>query len=544
MGTALGAGIGGSWTSGVGPGGLPSSMGGTYPGVPSGSAGTLWATGGSAAGGGVSTSGMGGGTPDGTGGAPGGSGGVSGGTTVLSGSGGGAGSGAAPGGGTSPAGGGTGPTGGVTEAGGGTEPSVGGNAGGTQAGGGPGDGAEGGQAGGASVETGGSLLGGAAGDTGMGGAAGEGTGGELVGPGSYALPPPSQCHNEDDYQAEGCIPGDSSTLCGGKCNVINACLESTATKPGADITFICPRFMLFSEEMRQAADDDGNTAFSYAIVGHDADSAGIDAGATSTCCQCYQLVFSHPNPRLDRQVLVNPDDPSNLESAIAVPPPLIVQSFNTAATIHSFDVYMAAGGLGANNGCAPVAGTQSLSGEYLYTTYPEMGQPGNGGVKPVTHASECKTEIQWVTSESLSSAACQGWVTEQCSQIASDIPGLTEQAQDSCVRANSPETYYHLNWSVYAMKVECPQHLTEVTGCRLAPQGLPEVDKGVTTAAQAAQNSGFWAPTDERYHTTTMEDCCRPSCASKDWIEAKGLVPDPEYNSFYSCDGNGVPITE
>ena len=44
--------------------------------------------------------------------------------------------------------------------------------------------------------------------------------------------------------------------------------------------------------------------------------------------------------------------------------------------------------------------------------------------------------------------------------------------------------------------------------------------------------------------TTTMEDCCRPSCASIDWIEAKGLVADPDYNAFYSCDQRGVPYTE
>ena len=46
------------------------------------------------------------------------------------------------------------------------------------------------------------------------------------------------------------------------------------------------------------------------------------------------------------------------------------------------------------------------------------------------------------------------------------------------------------------------------------------------------------------YETTTMEDCCRPSCAAKNWVEDKGLVPDGLYNAFYSCDGNGVPITE
>ena len=29
-----------------------------------------------------------------------------------------------------------------------------------------------------------------------------------------------------------------------------------------------------------------------------------------------------------------------------------------------------------------------------------------------------------------------------------------------------------------------------------------------------------------------------------DKLEGRGLVSDPEYNAFYSCDVNGIPITE
>ena len=38
------------------------------------------------------------------------------------------------------------------------------------------------------------------------------------------------------------------------------------------------------------------------------------------------------------------------QSAVPVPPPLIVQSFNTAATISTFDIYMPAGGMGGMDG--------------------------------------------------------------------------------------------------------------------------------------------------------------------------------------------------
>jgi len=207
---------------------------------------------------------------------------------------------------------------------------------------------------------------------------------------------------------------------------------------------------------------------------------------------------------------------------------------------------MAAGGLGANNACAPNLQPAARSGQYLYTSYPSDGQPSQGGVKPVSLYPECKTSIQWVTQESLASAPCQERVAAACNQLESSVPGLTEQARRSCIEANSPDGDYHLNWSVYAMKVECPEHLTQVTGCRLAPQGLPAVDRSATTAAAAIANPAFrtQSTSGQPYETTTMEDCCRPSCASKDWIEGRGLIADPEYNAFYSCDAAGAPYTE
>ncbi len=405
-------------------------------------------------------------------------------------------------------------------------------------------GAGGGAASGATAGTG-SAGAGNTGNVGTGNAGSGNTGNVVVGPGDYALPPPSQCHNAD-WQ-DGCIQGDASSRCGGVCNTINACAESQETKPGADVTFICPRFMLGSPEMAQAAIDDGNSAFNYAIVGHDADRGGIDGQDESTCCQCYQMVYAHPSPNNDRQVLADPDNPNPPVSAVPLPKPLIVQSFNTAATPQTFDVYMAAGGLGAHNACAPVLGSTSTSGQYLYTAYPPDGQTSQGGVKAASLYQECKTSINWVTTESLSSAACRSTIEAACSQIQSSIPGLTEQARASCLSTNDPNSLYHLNWSVYVMKVECPEHLTEVTGCKLAPQGLPAVDRNVTTAEQAAANASFWdhtGSTTNMYETTTMEDCCRPSCASKNWVEGRGLPADAQYNAFYSCDVNGVPITE
>jgi hypothetical protein len=167
-------------------------------------------------------------------------------------------------------------------------------------------------------------------------------------------------------------------------------------------------------------------------------------------------------------------------------------------------------------------------------------------VKAVSLYPECKTSINWVTTQSLSSDACQSTVGAACSEFASDIPGLAQQAKQSCTLTNALDTTYHMNWSVYVMKVECPDHLTQVTGCKLAPQGLPAVDRNTTTAALAAANSNFRSTSSSggMYETTTMEDCCRPSCASMEWVSGRGLATDSQYNAFYACNGSGVPYTE
>ena len=438
-------------------------------------------------------------------------------------------------GGTQPAGGagasgGNTRTGGTTGTGGGSTTPSGGNtgAGGTTAGGG---------------------NAGAGGTAGIGGAV-AGASGTAV---SYKLPPPDRCHDQDfipyDYNAKtGCLDGDTTTDCGGKCTVANACTDPPASKPHADYTFMCQRNQLFSPEMEQAAADDGNTGFHYAVVGHDVgDPGGIDGNAQSACCQCYQLVYAYPSPSNDRQVQVNPDNPNPPASAIPVPPPLIAQAFNPGATPTTFDVYMPAGGLGANNACAQVAGAKSQSGLYMYTSYPADGQPSQGGVKPASLYPECKTAVSWVTEATLTSPACVQRTANACDQIASNIPGLTQQSESGCIKANTIDTFYHLNWSVYVAKVECPENLTRVTGCKLAPQGLPAVKKDVTTAAQAAKDPDFRSKTgssNNMYETTTMEDCCRPSCSSITWTTQKGLVTDPQYRVFYLCNANGVPYTQ
>jgi len=362
------------------------------------------------------------------------------------------------------------------------------------------------------------------------------------GPVSYALPPPKQCDNQ--FTIAGCQEGVASSTCGGVCQAANAC-ESLSQKPGADVGFVCPRTMLFADEMLQAAKDDWSSdtpPFNYAVAGHDPDTSGIDPNGSS-CCQCYQLVFSTPSPSMDPEGCVNANCADG-GSAVPVPAPLIVQVDNLGATTQTFDLFMGAGGFGANDACAPVAGATSQSGLYLYTDFPDAGEPNGGGVKVALPTApwpaDCETSVNWVTTETLSSAACQGEVATECAIVASPYPSLTATTVRSCEEANAPSTFYHFNWAVYAKKIECPTHLTEVTGCKLAPQGLPSAQPGVT-AAQAATDSSW-----RLYGTTTMQDCCKPACAWQENVDVSGanLSFEGLYNSFYTCDQSGTPVTE
>jgi hypothetical protein len=376
----------------------------------------------------------------------------------------------------------------------------------------------------------------------------------------YMLPPPDQCHDQDyiqgdSYKKTGCIKGDPSSQCGGKCSVFSAC--DVASTADADATFMCQRDLLFSPEMEQAVKDDGLEGFHYGVVGHDPDTGAID-GNEHSCCQCYQLVYAYPSPNNERQALLNPDNTNSPATAIPVPPPLIVQSFNTAATKTTFDVYMPAGGMGARNGCFPLSDADK-SRKFMYTNYPLDGQPGQGGVKPISLWPECRTKDKnWATTASLSTPECIKKTTDACNKITSTIPGLSESDRTNCLKANTfkdkdpaaigpDNTFYHMNWSVYAMKVVCPEHLTRVTGCKLSSSsGAKQVKKDVKTAAQAAKDPDFWSKSSMGglYETTTMEDCCRPTCASYTNLVSFKLNTDPQYRAFYSCDVNGIPYTQ
>jgi hypothetical protein len=305
--------------------------------------------------------------------------------------------------------------------------------------------------------------------------------------------------------------------CGGSCAPceykIKAPNPDNADKSGCEANgtgFMCPRSMVFSSEMQQAAFDDfgASQPFVYGVVGHDPDPTGVDGSGASysaTCCQCYQLVFTKPT-----------------EAGVSapIPKPLIVQAFNTyAGGPTAFDVYMGVGGYGTFNGC-------TKNGQ-LYSAYPDTGGDWNGGVR-ATRYSQCGSTGNY-NEGSIGASGCQSYVASECAKIGASalVEATTEQ---SCVATNRSKTHYHMNWNVLVKRVECPEGLTRVTGCKLASQSLPAADPAVQTEQQATQ-AGFKSG----YHTTTMQDCCRPTCA---W-NANVKNTTGGYGRFYTCSKDG-----
>jgi hypothetical protein len=275
---------------------------------------------------------------------------------------------------------------------------------------------------------------------------------------------------------------------------------------------MCAQPMVFSPSMKQAVYDDwgmDDPPFAYGVVGHDPDPGGVDApgaGYSSTCCQCYQLVF---------------ESPSASNESLPAPKPMIVQAFNTyAGGPTAFDIYMAGGGHGNFNGC-----TENGN---MYSGYPDLGGDWTGGVR-ATRYGQCNGDEMRYTEASVSSAQCQEYISSQCDLLegSDTVEAISEQ---SCIEANRIDDHYHTNWEVMVKRVECPDGLTQVTGCKLAAQGLPEADPAVQTPAQA-QQAGF----SDGYHTTTMQDCCRPTCA---WPTNVTGTTDG-YSHFYVCDAEG-----
>jgi hypothetical protein len=309
--------------------------------------------------------------------------------------------------------------------------------------------------------------------------------------------------------------------CGGSCGACPSYKLGNGPATGDTVgsgcnggpAFMCVRDMVYSPEFKTAeADDFGsptNPQFVYGVVGHDKDTGGIDPQTGSNaCCQCYQLIFTTPR------------DPV---SGVPTPKPMIVQAFNTGAGGgKNFDIFMGSGGEGANTaGCSR-----------QYTSYPTIGQPNNGGIR-YQSVSQCAGSMGMYSAASIGTMSCQSAIATDCEMITAGNAEVQSTTQISCEETNQPQNLYHMNWNVLAKRIECPANLTRVTGCKLNGQGLPTADP-TAVDMNSANGKGF----SSGYTTTTMQDCCRPTCAYKGNVTGA----DATYKQYYTCDSSGNPM--
>lgn len=397
-----------------------------------------------------------------------------------------------------------------------------------------------------------------------------------------------------------------SNYCDSGCN-------TPATPNPSPQFYMCPHLMLGSEDLKKAAEQDGNDWAYYGVASHFNDKGGCgrcyqisylpycgkywaDDADGELCCMsgddcnystpydCFQSQLSHcclngtcddctewSGPNSTTLSDENPDKDSCeskggtfckgwcevckgpggdcSECEFYPQKPLIVQSFNTGIdctppaddSAGQFDIYMGAGGLGANVGCAEPSSDGIYGGGFYggalddWPDYKEGHR--NGGVSRFDMCDEIKN-IQGFRKNDSDWNGQKNWGMEMI---------------DSCKlamgsNAATPVNPYHGNWAVRYKEVECPVGLTNVTGLR-----LKYPSKGVTgnslskPSKDYVKGSGREGSNDDGFpgFTSSMMDCCKPSCSVNDIVESikeTGNDIDANYTSIFMCNKDGEKI--
>lgn len=266
--------------------------------------------------------------------------------------------------------------------------------------------------------------------------------------------------------------------------------------------FACPHMMLQSEDMLQAANHDGlGDDFLYAVAGSASDN---------DCGRCYQiqLLDAERKWRSDFKLL-------------------IVQIINSGFDVMTgqMDIFMGAGGFGyftsCNSDCSSHACQGGACKQSMYDTpfdswdqahYNDPNRCYSGGIKWLDENNDNILNL------------CQGLIGHEPRDPKDQI------TIDSCYRSN--QGLYHQNFvSTRYTPVQCPAGLTMLTGLRRAddcsPLPLPHPDNALDRHCQGDRSQGHFC-------ITTMQDCCKPSCA---W-SGKGN-PDPQWPRLDTCSRTG-----
>lgn len=328
-----------------------------------------------------------------------------------------------------------------------------------------------------------------------------------------------------DAEGWGCAGGPDGLYCGENekqtCEEIGAGIS--AESPDG-FGFMCPSLMLGTAEMLAAAKADGYLG-AYAVVTID----------MLSCGQCVEI---------------ENDDPASFPGA----PRITAQVFNSVAS--SVDVYMAGGGLGANNGCAAVGGYSPMAA--MYEKYPtsensefvghlkKAGYPDAerwlddaisyaGGLRGGRAYASCMASGRNTTAQCQPPGnGCDGLsgvcITDPLAACTSAFAGrsdyVTQKAVESCMYAFEHDL--HWNRPITYQVVPCPPGLTALTG--MIPDAFGESERGERVKST----------------TTTMEDCCEPTCsrasAVKDAKEPGSWTRGNEV--IYTCNVVGETFLE
>lgn len=264
--------------------------------------------------------------------------------------------------------------------------------------------------------------------------------------------------------------------------------------------FACPHMMMLSDDMILASKwDKNNLHFDYAVAGGSADSE---------CGMCYQVQL------LDAER----EWRSNFKQ-------LVIQVINSGFDVmpQQFDIFMGAGGFGYYTACNQDCQYRYCQGgacrQSMYQSdfdswdqaqYNDPNACYSGGIK-------------WLDNKNATQ------LLKLCTNAAGGLGRKEKMTIDSCYRTNMQ--LYHQNFvSLNALRVQCPQGLTRLTGLKRSDDAAyPKVSvtNQLTSPCRGDRTQGH-------YCITTMQDCCKPSCA---W-SGKGR-PDPQWPRVDTCQQNG-----
>jgi hypothetical protein len=274
------------------------------------------------------------------------------------------------------------------------------------------------------------------------------------------------------------------------------------TEYGSMFGFNCPHMLMFSDDMIFAAKYDNNfNSFHYAVAGSSSDLE---------CGKCYQikLLEAENTDRLPRKQL-------------------IIQIINSGYDVNrnQFDLFMAGGGFGYYTACNVDCHSMYCLGgpcsDYMYKSQFDDWLKLKGKSTPLCYSgNNYNLDLSNHT-----------LVYELCMNLVKDITRVMDNMTiDSCYRSYVEN--YHQNFvKTNYVQVQCPEGLYRLTGLRRQDDlkySLPHPSNQLTEKCEGNSQ-------ENRFCITTMQDCCKPSCA---W-NFKGF-PSQIWPKVDTCDKNGL----